>query len=232
MGTQSTWGSSIFEAAITMADLISSSVAHAASPVPTPAALLRRTIYTPTSSWDYATIAISSDQYYMGAIGISGGETWSLSCINEPFTTSGVYAGCGYDDLYTSCSGSFAYGADGDVIRCASGAPCVTHSIFEDFEAYNSSSSTNFVGCGYGTATLEIVRNPSTSASPMPTSRSTSNQITPSPTTSTQNTADTGEVTSSSTTSGAVTSTNKLPLYAGGSIGLLLFLFFAFDSVI
>ncbi|KAI7633693.1 hypothetical protein KC343_g2791 [Hortaea werneckii] len=101
-----------------MADLISSSVAHAASPVPTPAALLRRTIYTPTSSWDYATTAISSDQYYMGAIGISGGETWSLSCINEPFTTSGVYAGCGYDDLYTSCSGSFAYGADGDVIRC------------------------------------------------------------------------------------------------------------------
>ncbi|KAI7263333.1 hypothetical protein KC345_g9171 [Hortaea werneckii] len=100
-----------------MADLISSSVAHAASPVPTPAALLRCTIYTPTSSWDYATTAISSDQYYMGAIGISGGETWSLSCINEPFTTSGVYAGCGYDDLYTSCSGSFAYGADGDVIR-------------------------------------------------------------------------------------------------------------------
>merc|ERR1711939_1069771 len=170
------------------------------------------------------TTAISSDQYYMGAIGISGGETWSLTCINEPFTTSGVYAGCGYDDLYTSCSGSFAYGADGDVIRCASGAPCVTHSVFEDFEAYNSSSSTNFVGCGYGTATLEIVRSPLASASTIPTSRSTSNQITPSPTTSTQNTADTGEVTSSSDTSGAATSTDKLPLYAGGSIGLLLFL--------
>lgn len=62
-----------------MADLISSSVAHAASPVPTPAALLRRTIYTPTSSWDYATTAISSDQYYMGAIGISGGETCAFA---------------------------------------------------------------------------------------------------------------------------------------------------------
>ena len=68
-----------FEAAIIMADLISSSVAHAASPVPTPAALLRRTIYTPTSSWDYATTAISSDQYYMGAIGISGGETCAFA---------------------------------------------------------------------------------------------------------------------------------------------------------
>ncbi|KAI7082508.1 hypothetical protein KC356_g8299 [Hortaea werneckii] len=205
-----------------MTDLISSSVAHAASPVPTPAALLRRTIYTPTSSWDYATTAISSDQYYMGAIRIFGGETWSLSCINEPFTTSGVYAGCGYDDLYTSCSGSFAYGADGDVIRCASGAPCVTHSIFEDFEAYNSSSSTNFVGCGYGTATLEIVRNPSASASSEPTPRSTSDQITPSPTISPPSTVETGEVTSSPTISGAATSTGRSALYAGGSIGFVL----------
>merc|ERR1711939_514253 len=214
--------SSIFEAAITMADLISSSVAHAASPVPTPAALLRRTIYTPTSSWDYATTATSSDQYYMGAIGISGGETWSLSCINEPFTTSGVYAGCGYDDLYTSCSGSFAYGADGDVIRCAGGAPCVTHSIFEDFAAYNRSSSTNFVGCGYGTATLEIVRNPSVSASTTPTSTSTLDQMTPSPTISPPSAVETGEVASSSTTSGAGTLMGRSALYAGGSIKFLL----------
>merc|ERR1712070_698064 len=136
----------------------------------TPAAVLPRTIftptetrdyYTPTESWDYATTPIPKDEYYLGAIKIADREeSWSLSCIHAPLTTIGAYAGCGLDDLYKSCSGSYFLGADGGGVRCADGAPCVTHKIFEDLAAYNASSSTRFVGCGYGTATLEMVRNP------------------------------------------------------------------------
>lgn len=56
---------------VSLAGLTLAFTTQAATPVLTPTAILRRTVYTPTSSWDYATTAIPSNAYYLGAIKIS-----------------------------------------------------------------------------------------------------------------------------------------------------------------
>ncbi|KAF2261893.1 hypothetical protein CC78DRAFT_619001 [Lojkania enalia] len=145
------------------------------APTPTPPPIIARTVYTPTEYWDYATTSIPMDDHFIGVIKVSDrDELWSLSCINAPLTVSAGYAGCGLDDLYTRCLGSTAYGADGDNIRCKSGYRCISHSIYEDFTAYNASSYTPFLGCGLSTATMDIIRTPSLTStqslsSPLPT---------------------------------------------------------------
>ncbi|KAG9228941.1 hypothetical protein BJ875DRAFT_476215 [Amylocarpus encephaloides] len=76
----------------------------------------------------------------------------------RPLTTTRAHAVCGTDDLYTRCSGSYAYGIDGDAIRCKGKYKCVTQSIYENWDSYNPSIYTPFIGCGLSTATLEIIR--------------------------------------------------------------------------
>lgn len=112
------------------------------APAAVPAAeLVRRaittTIYTPTEWWDYSTTSISKDKYFIGiqsVTGVGGGlcmvpvwprhcRLWAnktlgyIHCINAPLTVSSGFAGCGFEDLYTSCSNTLLYGADGHAVR-------------------------------------------------------------------------------------------------------------------
>lgn len=88
----------------------------------------------------------------MGKNGTAGDSYW-VSCINEPFTIKSSYGGCGYDDIYTRCSGRTALGIDGDQVLCD--AECVTHRIYKDLDV---TTWTPFLGCGRGTSTMNLLR--------------------------------------------------------------------------
>lgn len=91
-------------------------------------------------------------------------EYYWLYCIDDAFTTRSGFAGCGTDDLYTSCSGRVAKGIDGDEIRCDQ--QCVTHKVYADLDV---TTFTPFIGCGRGTSTMNLVRTSTGTGSPGPT---------------------------------------------------------------
>ncbi|KAK5652290.1 hypothetical protein OQA88_10638 [Cercophora sp. LCS_1] len=96
------------------------SVAASADPVVTPApdpAPIRER--ATTSFYSFVTTPIPQDEHSIG-MGLQRegtDEYYWLYCIDNPFTVRSGFAGCGNDDVYTTCSGRVASGIDGDEIR-------------------------------------------------------------------------------------------------------------------
>jgi len=139
----------------------------AAEPAPTPtqieaAELIKRAT---TSYYSVHTTPIPDDSYSIG-VGKNGtfGNLYWLACIDRPLTVTSGFAGCGRDDVYTTCDGRVARGIDGSDVRCD--LNCVTHKIFADLDI---SSYTPLIGCGRGTSVMNLVVTPTGSSTTLTT---------------------------------------------------------------
>ncbi|KAF6818376.1 hypothetical protein CPLU01_13328 [Colletotrichum plurivorum] len=140
--------------ALLLATLATASPELTAAPAPALAAVSSSTRVT-TSFYSLVTTQIPRDEHSIG-MGLQRegtDEYYWLYCINDTFTTYSGYAGCGEDDLYTSCSGRVATGIDGEEILCD--RQCVTHKVFADLDV---TTFTPFIGCGRGTSTMNLLR--------------------------------------------------------------------------
>ncbi|KAK4450288.1 hypothetical protein QBC34DRAFT_403205 [Podospora aff. communis PSN243] len=82
-----------------------------------------------TSFYSFVTTPIPNNDRSIG-MGLQqegSNDYYWLYCIHEPFTVRSGFAGCGNDDVYTTCSGRVATGIDGDEIRCDQ--QCVAQSL-------------------------------------------------------------------------------------------------------
>ncbi|KAK0623694.1 hypothetical protein B0T14DRAFT_565025 [Immersiella caudata] len=116
-----------------------------------------------TSFYSFVTTPIPNNDRSIG-MGLQRegtDEYYWLYCIDEPFTVRSGFAGCGNDDVYTTCSGRVASGIDGDEIRCDQ--QCVTHKVYKDLDV---TTFTPLIGCGRGTSTMNLVRTSTGSNSP------------------------------------------------------------------
>ncbi|KAF6802541.1 hypothetical protein CMUS01_15321 [Colletotrichum musicola] len=141
-------------AALLLATLAAASPEPTTAPAPALAAASSSARAT-TSFYSLVTTQIPPDEHSIG-MGLQRegtNEYYWLYCINDAFTTYSGYAGCGEDDLYTSCSGRVATGIDGGEILCD--RQCVTHKVFADLDV---TTFTPFIGCGRGTSTMNLLR--------------------------------------------------------------------------